>query len=77
MEWNGNFPENYFGHFGLSCKVVLNFRENRKIPSHWFISGRCLHFGTTLFDVIGFERPTGKFCFIRHMELSKFLKKKS
>ena len=26
-----------------------------------------------LFDVIGFERPTGEFCFIRHMKLLKFL----
>ena len=23
-----------------------------------------------LFDVIGFERPTGKFCFIRHTQAS-------
>ena len=52
-----NFPENYFGHFGISCKVVLKFWNIRKIPSHRFISGHCLHFGTISFDVIGFERP--------------------
>ena len=74
-EYSGQEVTGNLGRTGKGSSRTIG--KWRPIGSFLLGCNCCLHFGAILFDVIDFQRPTGKYWYIRKMKLSKFLTKTS